>query len=266
MSKLSLHAKLALVSLLSLSGAVGLDALLLQVGATVLAVDAAMFVAVAAAVAACTRSHLARLARLTHVLQTVAAGELLVRVDTSAGDPLTLAAEAVVARLRDALIVVGRSADALNSGWRDVLEVSKQMSDTAETTAARAGSAVAAAVQVSNSVHVVAAATEELGATIREVAVHASEASTVAQDASEQARSASGAIVALSACTLRVEEVVGLIENIAGQTHLLALNATIEAARAGEAGRGFSVVAGEVKALSQQLARATGNVSESQLT
>ena len=64
----------------------------------------------------------------------------------------------------------------------------------------------------------------------------------------------------LSEAAQRIGDVISLINEIASQTNLLALNATIEAARAGDAGKGFSVVASEVKSLANQTAQATGEI------
>jgi methyl-accepting chemotaxis protein len=65
----------------------------------------------------------------------------------------------------------------------------------------------------------------------------------------------------LTEAAQKIGDVVKLIQHIAGQTNLLALNATIEAARAGHAGKGFSVVATEVKSLSVQTAKATEEIA-----
>jgi methyl-accepting chemotaxis protein len=98
-------------------------------------------------------------------------------------------------------------------------------------------------------VQTVAAAAEELGSSIREIASQTQRTSSFVQAATELTETTDADVASLAAAAERVGQVVDLIRSIADQTNLLALNATIEAARAGEAGRGFAVVASEVKAL-----------------
>jgi methyl-accepting chemotaxis protein len=83
----------------------------------------------------------------------------------------------------------------------------------------------------------------------------------MANEAVDQARKTNNRVGELSKAAARIGDVVVMINTLAGQTNLLALNATIEAACAGEAGRGFTVVASEVKALAQQTAKATEEIS-----
>lgn len=103
--------------------------------------------------------------------------------------------------------------------------------------------AVAAAMeQSSTNASMVASATEEMSATIAEIASNADKARKISNDAVRQAASASEAMATLGRAARDISHVTETITEISDQTNLLALNATIEAARAGDAGKGFAVV------------------------
>jgi methyl-accepting chemotaxis protein len=132
---------------------------------------------------------------------------------------------------------------------------------TSRETAAQTAGAVQTSNKAFGSAEIAATAADELSKSIGEINRQLTRASEVVSAAATEAQSTNQEIAALAQAARKIDDVIKLIQSVAGQTNLLALNATIEAARAGAAGKGFSVVASEVKALAVQTAKATDDIA-----
>ncbi|WP_421707198.1 methyl-accepting chemotaxis protein [Algihabitans sp.] len=157
---------------------------------------------------------------------------------------------------------IGAVLEQVTGAARQLQGTSGSLTATAQETSERASSVASSSERASQNVETVAAASEELGASIQEITRQVKQQRELAGEAAEDAKASDAEVRRLAESAQKIGEVVGLITDIAEQTNLLALNATIEAARAGEAGKGFAVVASEVKSLASQTAKATEQISK----
>ncbi|MGH1491902.1 MAG: methyl-accepting chemotaxis protein [Acidimicrobiales bacterium] len=205
-----------------------------------------------------------RMYRLRDASEALARGDLTTMTDVKGRDEIGQMADSLrraSTQLREVLADVSGAAGEIQLAADGVLGSSQRLGTANEDAARDVAEAAGSAEEVSRNVQSVAHGSDEIRSSIAEIASNAQEAAHVSNQTVITADRAAAAIEKLDESSEHIVEVIKVIGSIAEQTNLLSLNATIEAARAGEAGRGFGVVAGEVKALSERTARATEDVT-----
>jgi methyl-accepting chemotaxis protein len=149
----------------------------------------------------------------------------------------------------------------INTFCGELLNLSERTANATHELSEKSHSVAVSSEEISSNVGIVAASVEEMSVSIKEISKNTSIASNISNESEIKATNANEVMEKLERRTSEIGQIVKEIRTISEQTNLLALNATIEAARAGEFGKGFTVVANEVKELAKEAAKSTEDIT-----